>query len=450
MLRPEQFAELEQDADFQLSAGRDYLHSRGAPGWIAHVVAGASAVRTLSLLNWLKWLFQWFLTLAVNAMSSVIDIVEGLRPEDAASMDRLSVTAVNAYLNTNFDPSEITLARANKGDANALRVLGKKIFEQLERDFAPGQHISAEQGRDAAHTFAGYAIDIAVENAIQATLVEMASVGQLESWAELGDLLSRNMGFERLQRRALGNLVETTIGIPYDWYLNEKYRPRRLTTTQYIRAYLRGSLSRSELHSRLAQEGIADADIERLIADVAADLGSSDVERLHRWGAISTEQAIERLTRLGISREDAALRLQAAELGRAESAVTALINALEAAVANGLMDPDEYANRLERLPLTEKEKFWLRAALAARIERPRKKLTLAQMEDAFKQGLIGLFDYEEYLVREGYGDRDIQVLEYLLLLEAEKLTRDKESTRAKKLQDELKKRTPEKDPLLGP
>lgn len=384
----------------------------------------------------------------MRVLPIIVDGIEGARGTNAEQFDKLTATAVNAYLNTSFSPDTMGKARRKGGEPAAQQAVGKALFDLLEQRFTQGGPLSPDQGERAAHAFTGYGVDIATENAFQGLLVEIMGAGQLDTWAEFGDLLQRVMGIERLQRRAIGNLIETCIGKPYDWKLNAKYRPTRLSVASYIRAHLGGKVDKATLDTLLAQEGYSDRDIALLVDQYAKDLSAADIERMWKWGKFTRDEAVAALKDIGYTSELATRRLDAADLSAAESDVGSFISELERRVLDGRMELETYREQIEPLPLTPSEKLWKYKALGLKTERPRKQLSLSQMTDAFKEGIITLFDFEEFLVQEGYSDRDLRIVEYLTLLDVAAAAAGKGQTnRAKKAAEDAAKIAPK--PLPG-
>lgn len=402
------------------------LHLRGSPGWLTKA-AGNFAFTIMVLGGELLTLIVGVMVLlAPGIMVKIVESIEQLRPEDADTFNRLAATSINAYLNTNITPAELGRPFANDGGDSLHETIGSKIFALLETKFAPDGSLSPEQGNKAAQRFTGYGIDLSVEDALQSTLIEVFGVGQLESWGKLGDGIRENMGFNRLARRSLGNLIETTIGIPYDWYLNRKYRPTRLNKAEAVRAFSRGEFDAARLRRELREMGYADDLIESIIRDNERTNSVADLARLQRFGMITEEEAVVELISDGMTDKRARLRLQAQHLSRAESRVNELINLYEGLVRDGLMDLQTAELAIARLPMSDIDRRWQLQLMGEIVETVRKDLTLAQVRQAFLDGIIGLTEVESYLRRQRYTPQAelVLVLQFLLDL-LEKTNKEK-------------------------
>jgi hypothetical protein len=423
---PKHFQPIAEDARNTHEAIRDFLHGLGVPGFMALFTAGRAAAMKLSLPGMMGEIVALLRKLLLAFLTQIIDFIEGARKTGDPDFDRLITTVINAYLNTNFDPARLSLLRAAKGDAKAMQAIGQDIFAMLEHNFTEGGKLSAEQGQRAAHALTGYSVDIAVENAFQALVVEGLSIGQIDSMAQVGDTLANLIGLPRLQRRALGNLVETTVGIPYDWYLNEKYSPTRLNKAEVIRAFKRKEIEREDVNHALAQMGYRNADIDLLLTDDPRTNTVGDLARLQRFEVITEQQAVDELMLDGLTETRARHRLLAQHLARAEGRVNELVNLVESRLVDGIIDHEQAVKEIEGLPMAEVDRKRERAIIGFLGEFPRKDLSLAQTRQAFLDGIIGLSDVESYLERVGYtpSAKFTLVLQFLLDL-LEKTNKEK-------------------------
>lgn len=384
--------------------------------WLSHTVAGLSILPIVLAGVVLGLVIAPLAKILSTVGATVLELLGESRKEAAPQLNDLMIATMNEMFGVEFSAEDLP----TKGDAAAARerarILGQKVIGLLESEFAPTGKISPEQGQDAARTFTGFTVNFSVVSAFISILGEMVSAGQLESFRELGVELADNMGLGRLARRGLSELVSATVSDPYEWYLNRKYRPKLLTTGQYINAYLGRRLDSQGLYDALALQGYSTERINELIAQHQASLNLDDLDVLLRYGAWTRGDVIAHLTTQGFTPETAEAKLRAHDLKRVDGLVRDYIAVLRKQREDEVLDDLQFRSSLENLPITEEESLTIRRITGAKLELPRRQLTLAQMENAFVQGLVDLDELDDFLRREGYSSDDQTILRFQTLL----------------------------------
>lgn len=382
--------------------------------------------------------------LAPAAAEVVLEQLAKAKEDNAEGMGALFAAAVNDLLGTELAPDALSLAGAARGEAGRLQSLGGAIYDHFEKVFAPEGTVTAESGLAAAKEFTGFGIDFSLMHQFIAATAELCSMGQLETFRELGDSIGRTLALERSQRRILGKLVDVTVADPYEWYANRKYRTTRLSVVELVKMYHAGKLTLDQCRVELSYKGYRDADIEFLIEvnhPRNGGITEAEIMRLYRWGTIPRTKVVEFFAG---NEELAAFNIEAASLERADSRAAEYLNLLESQLADGAITWQWFLGAIDRLPMTTEEREWELRFMGAKLETPRKRLTWAEVKAAYIGALITLDYVDRWLEVEGYSDEDALIKTFQLLQDfAKDVELEKERLARKKRQEErLLKGTP--------
>ena len=247
--------------------------------------------------------------------------------------------------------------------------------------------------------------------------VREVSLGQFEAMVRAGlRTIEQYREFLRTQKYAAEDVTALSelLGAQIDEHRQElarreelraEARKKRVSLSDLERAVKRGLMSVDEYRSQLAVLGFGDEDrnllarllqgelddaaeaLERRAAAAAAlavrAISLEDLERAVRLGLRSMDTYRARLVAEGFSREDAELL---------------------ARMLQGAIDEDDAAR---------KRRAEIEAALKKR------KVSLAIVEQAVRAGVTSMAAYRTLLVREGYNETDVALLESLLQFEIE-------------------------------
>jgi hypothetical protein len=321
--------------------------------------------------------------------------------------------------------------------------LGNSLYTQLLKEFSPNTPLQAGDGERAAKMFSGFAVNFATQNAILSTLVDAASLHFLGEFRELGVGVARNLGLGRLQRQALGTLLQNVMQKPYNRELQARYRPDRLSVVEYIHARNRGDITDAQLTTALQETGYRDEDIKAVINEYTDKLSTAELLTLVRYGKLNEDAAIAILQSQGLDASTAAMRLQAAQLAIENDNVKAYVDALNQAVRARTIDSDTWSTLMNQVPWTDDEKQWQKLANGAYLDFYQKMLTWTQVITAYENGIVDVDYVEAWLVSKGYSQDDILNMELLLAVKF-----DAFATAAAKKTAAAKTPTPPKPPAV--
>jgi hypothetical protein len=241
-------------------------------------------------------------------------------------------------------------------------------------------------------------------------------------WAAHWDLPSITQGFEMFHREVITReelelLLRAQDVMPFwrDKLLQISYNP--VTRVDILRMYQLGVIDRDEVERRFRHLGYSPEDARvlteytiRLAAQREKDLSRQDMEELLAAGVLTEEQAKQFLIRAGYTEEIANLILERTRLKIAQREMEDEIEVIKTRFLNGEITLQDVAAELQRLGATGLQVDKVMAELERARRRQRRALSPAQVERAFKRGLLAPDEARQRLRALGYADRDVDVL----------------------------------------
>jgi len=375
--------------------------------WILTIFKG-SLVILRQVVDNLDFIFSVFM--------QVLSTLQGSQGTGAA---RLAAETLSDLLGVEVSP-EVIQEGYRKGYVGGARAVGARFFDQLKKEMEPGPpgYVTPQTGLFAAETFLGFVMSFAIRQGNLEFLVEMLP----EEWRwftglrEYGELMAKNLGLGRLTRLALTPLFKVLIQDPLTWHLNETYHPTRMGESMAIKAWAMGKLSDADLATEISYAGYDPKLTEILTNEFSGKLSVSDVERLNAAGRIDEESAIFAIRQAGVQQGTAALMLDAERRRSGAAVVQQLVLDIRTMFLDRFISAENRDALWSALPLPEIQRSLLAVEADTMYQFPTKRLSLAEMQTAFVQGIIDLSDLETYLSDEGYSADDQNTLAQLTLL----------------------------------
>lgn len=397
--------------------------------------------------GWLQKFWQGFVDVAALVTGAVITTALRLftrggvfmartiaSSEDraAGAFDDLAAAAIKDLLGTDVVIGGGADMRGRDQRAKVARNIGDAVMRGLFPVATGGGGAGVKPDKAAAERFLGAVVQLRLEGWLEGWIVEALSLGALERFGDLDDALAESLGFGRLSRRVLGPPVDIFVAEPFERLMNSLYRPRLLGAGEAVRMFLRGRMTRADLFSELSQQGYSDQRIESLVSINSRNLEVGDLDYLVSRGAWTREQAIGQLTGQGYERQVADTLLTLAEDRRLD--VYRRQEGAEAARAyvERQIGEDQFRRIIDTTGLPARERDALRHVAGLRRELRVRDMSLSDMEQAFRRGIVTLNEFRSYLRDLGYSAQDQTRLELLLLSDV----RDEQAAAAKRAEVE--------------
>ena len=386
----------------------------GVPYPVNYLLAASTGLVGVFIYSIVSVFLALVLPIAVPLITLLMGAILQVRKDTVPAQAELSAAALSEFLGTDIDASHMATGKGADNAVVVARQLGDALYTRLYTEFGLGGTGAPGPGEKAARTFSGFAVNFATQNAMISTLADALSFHELEQFRELGVEVARNLGLGRMQRMALGTLLDNVIRKPYTRELQAKLRPMRMSPVEYVHAHNRGDISEDELKAALGAHGYPDTEIEYLLHEYTDKLTVGELVTLLRYGDITEDQALKTLSAQGMDAPTAALRLKAAQRVQLNDNVKAYLSKWNDLVRNRVITTTDWNATVDTLPFFDEEKRWEAKTNSLYLEYYPKQLTWTQVITAFEQGIVDVNYVEDWLTQKGYSPEDVTDMELLL------------------------------------
>ncbi len=395
-----------EEAAGRLRAGEHHAKEKAKTDWLGEKVNKV-----------LEALFGIFLGL-VEIIFKVLGDVE---KDETGQLAELTTFALRAAI-PDADIPLLPVGRDKRPARSAIvRGLGEKIRNLIAPEPPAGTIITPEAGQENANRLLGNIMNLVTEEWTVSWLLDAASYHLLGRFGDLKEDLIQSLGLGRLVRLALRPYIEILIAEPVERLLRKQHPDKLFGPGEAARALARGVINDSQYFSEMAEQGWDERRARHLLAVNTKSPSAAVLGELVRLGALESKDAVKFLTDDGWTEPTAALIIELERQRRFFSIQNKRADtAIEAFGRRELLE-DELVRQLGAANYTTEE-ITEGLALGHLLQMIPKRLSFAQARDAFTSGLISLERFRDFLVQEGYSDRDQIVLEETAI--ARKLSRE--------------------------
>jgi hypothetical protein len=393
------------------------------PAIFQYAMQGLSIVLA-SLFNALEYIMSFGLKLFTNLQGAQ---GYGFAAFVAAMMEDLLWVPVDA--------SVFAQAFSQGGRIEELEAVGGSFIGTLSNELSGAHEANAiVPGLTGAGLFLGFLIEFAVREGNIGFFSELLPewLPQFKGLRDYGENLANNLGLGRLARRALQPLIQMLVTIPMQWSLNAQYTPTLYGVSELIHGFNNGLVDAGVANNQLAYHGYPQSALSFLQAEYGWKMAVHDALNLERGGTLDRTQLTSNLAFHGIKPVDAVNWYQSGVTGAVVSVQSRALEYLLLAARLGgaqLTNFVTLVNSMELLP--EEKQAWI--SLASLLQStPHHTLSLAQLEEAFIEGLITFSDLEAGFQAHGYGPQDVTTLGLMTLIKQQKATKTTTGTTGKK------------------
>lgn len=249
----------------------------------------------------------------------------------------------------------------------------------------------------------------------------LTGIGQLKFFNSFTEVLTTALGARRLSRAAMGPYINKFITGPATGDLNEKWPVVEAGASAAIKQYLRGGIDQAALVKRLKRMGFDEEVVAQLLLDTAKLMGVDDVAYLVKQKTWTLEQGEKYLAQLGYDEDAAKVVLFRQINGLVFDNTKRMAEKLGGYFADGQIDDQIYHDTLVAWGFSyeEAQSYVHLYAIDQEFTKP---LTLTQVQNLYKEGLVDLNYVRNYLIAQRNSPDDADLL--ILLLFATKEERD--------------------------
>jgi hypothetical protein len=397
-----------------VSIGQDATAGAKKSGWIEHFWN----VFWHAMFDGFVWVLTQIGSFAQAFASIPVDVFTKLQAVNSPGFFALLASLIEDLLAVEVDGQALQDAFRAGGTKGALRATGASFYDNLTRIFQAGGTALPWTATDVpAKQFMGFLIEYAVRSAnaecLTQLLPEEFRVG--EGFKAYGEKLERTLSLGRMARIAFQPLVRTMVSDPLTRQLNAAYTPKLLNESQYVHAFIRGDMDAGTLQKNLAELGYHPDLQNLLIAESTKSAGLHELLNFSRATDPTATAPVAALQTLGYSPTNAQVVWTAALESLVDPLRKTFLNELTNELRKGEIDISTALGILGTLNLFPQEAEWYRQIWSQMIAAPRRLLTEAQLETAFLEGVIDMSTVQANWQQRGYSLESIQTLSLLLI-----------------------------------
>lgn len=314
---------------------------------------------------------------------------------------------------------DLTGAPAGSGHG----AVGKQLMNALTggtAGAAPGELRPSTAGAEA---FMESVMKLALEGYLEGSLFHALSLGYMEKFGELDDILANVLGVGRASRAVMRPILNARVITPTTWHVNRAYRPQLLSTSELARQIARGRGDREKWLEQLRWQGYDEQSIEAILNAQAKFHSVADVDLLWRTGEWTRDQAVQHLRDQGYEQTVADMELRLERLRQIATFERRMADAAVTAFVNRRIGESELRQWVNGATIDGKEQAQIVELAHARRALNVKDLSPAEARACVKAGILSVRDYRLALERDGYTDDAVTALELLLRHELDEQAR---------------------------
>lgn len=313
------------------------------------------------------------------------------------------------------NPGGASMTRGHRSGRDAV---SNNIGDMLFKAFAGAA--DATSGGELAPTdapakkFLSTMTQLALEGWLEGWIVEACTLGQIETFGELDDIISHVLGLGRASSSVHGPLVKHLIVTPLEWKINKEHRPTLLSPALACKLFNAGVWTRDQVDEECARHGLSPTRINAMIADGRHELATGDITEMISSGLLDEQSAVPFLRLLGYDENTARIWGHIDRFRRERKYRDDIVPLAIRAFANRDIDGADLQNALDYALPNPSENVAARAHAEYARSFNIRRMSHGEIKDAVERGILAMPDYREWLKREGYPDGDALVLELLL------------------------------------
>jgi len=416
-------------ADFN-QTGQQLTAGAQALGWDSSFIA--------KLYRWAYKGMTVFMAYTLNGLEQLlawaVQIFGTLQGYQGAGFSALIAAVMSDLLWVDISADQLDQAFMQGGRRGAVASSGAALYNVLAGEFSGGI-VNGQLSASVvpAQSFVGYLMEFAVREGNIEFLSDFLpeSIDFLKGVRAYGVNLANALGLGRLGRRALTPLVQTLVADPLQWALNQQYTPKLLSEDLLAHGLNSNLFNAATAEQQLAWQGYTHDEITYLLQYYGKHYSVNELEALVRFGAITSDQAVNYLTVAGIQNSDAQQTWQAHLNEITYRFQERVISEALTQYRSGLIDNPTFQSVVSSTQLLPQEQQGWQQVAGQLAEYPRKQLSESQLEDAYIEGIITLDTITNAWQARGYSLDAIQTLTLLLFAKQAKSVKTTTGAHAK-------------------
>lgn len=267
-----------------------------------------------------------------------------------------------------------------------------------------------EDPKNFARAFHGLMTTITTTGALADALAEASSAGAIKAVGNMVQSVYWNLGLGFLGWQTMAPILSAGLQPGLTRYYQHAYRPLRFGASELRDLYALGAITPEALKTEAAFLGWRDQDIQQWIELAFRTLATSDIWQALHEGKRDKTWTTERLRALGYDPDDIPLLFELNPPKAAPELKDTSASTLRQAYREGLISAAELRAGLKVLSYNDDEIELIVSLEDLNVQSAAKRLTVAQIKDAWAQNVIGDPEARHYLGLEDFATEQIDLL----------------------------------------
>jgi len=366
-------------------------------------------------------------------LAYVLSIFNKIWSNAEGGTDQIAAQAVSGLFGVPVSAPSFT----SLNNPAARAALSSQVAGAILGALAPGATNTTggtlQPSSDGATKFINTATHLAIEGWLQGWIAEVVSAGQIETFAELKDIMAHVLGLGRIAHTVIGPALKVLSTDPFLWQLNNAYRPHLMDPGTVVREILRGIGDATQLKQQLAWQGYSDVEIEALVNLGQVHLSAGDLQKLVDHQVLSNDDALNKLAAAGYDQWTANAAMEIQRVRESDALYLEIARVAVEGVAQRKLDPNALDSIISNFGLPSQTVQALKNLAALRLQLNVQRPSIGEALEMLEAGLYSLDDYSAILRYHGFQEPDITNMELLALFKSKKIT-DAATAKAAKAQ----------------
>lgn len=367
---------------------------------------GLTDLKTLERTG--TWLVQIAQVAAARIVEYVILMASWIAIKFAGAVMRAEDRSAGAFRElTRAAVQDLTGADPGAGN----RAIGRTILNSLAGGAGTATGGQLAPSSDGAEAYMEMVMQLALEGYVEGGITSALSLGYLDKFTELDDILAQVLGLGRTSRRVMAPLITAKVITPFQWHVNKQYRPELLSIADTVRQFLRGRWTAEQMQEELARQGWSTDRIEALVNAQRKFFSAGDVRQFVTREHWTSQRGVEHLMDQGYTEPEAQDALRLEGLRRFEQLEAQEANAIIGAYVAGDVSRSEMQSLMGTAVnnATERNLFLELAELRQGLNR--RYLSSTDVRRLVFKGVLSTVDFRRALEREGYVPEAVAALD---------------------------------------
>lgn len=291
-----------------------------------------------------------------------------------------------------------------------LEAVGKAIYWVFREAALPDPGASDESSLADVEKFMGAVTALSGAPQVLSFFAETASAGQLDTLGNITRQMYFNLGLGFITWQMTSPMLEGGIGANLQRYANRLYRPKRFSESQVLELLALGQLNPQSARQYLAEEGWRGEDIQSVIDLAYKPLSQGTLFAAWEEGIITETRVASELRKQGYQPADIATILKLERPGKEANESKVLLSTLTSAFRDSLISEAEFRSLMLESGYSDDEIRLRIANVIVDRQEAVKRNSKSDVENAYKNNIIGVPEVHHYLGESGYDTEAISLL----------------------------------------